>query len=242
MTDNKPFPQHPQQHDVNDSNGSIKCPSGRPSVEETPQLQKEYVEIYKARIIEGISEEEIAITRGISRGKVKNAVQWCRIANTGYSTAEEIIDAVNRLDYRFKALVNEQNRLQGWLNTEYATVNALPAGSMPEFIQLKRIDLLSRLFLLHEDRIQVILKEKHSMKRLLGNFMPNDMHSLNPQIQWICEFTEEIKKSGMTDEERHTIAEIFRKSAERQGNSEQSLPKTSIPCSNDFKGQENLVS
>lgn len=217
--DNKPFLQPPKPQAVNDSSRSIKCPSvGRPSIEEDLQLQKEYAEIYKARIIEGISEEEIAITRGISRGKVKNAVQWCRIANSGCSTAKELIDAVHRLDYRLKVLLNEQNRLQGWLNTEYAIVNALSAGSMPEFIQLKRIGLLSRLYLLHEGMIQLILKEKHSMKRLLGNFFPNDMSNQNPELQLIKNFTNEINESGITDEERKTIAEIFRKSAERKEN------------------------
>lgn len=208
--DNKPSSQVSQSQEVSLTGGVVKCPSGgRPSIEEDLELQREYAEIYRARIIDGMSEEEVALARAISRGKVKNAVQWCRIGNTGCSAAEELVDAGIRLDYRLKALLNEQGRLLKWLGVEYKALDILPAAAIPQFSQLKRIECLSRLFLMYEDRVQLVLREKFAVRRLLGNFMPPDGHSLNPMIQKVTEFTDNMNDSGLTNEERVTIAEIL---------------------------------
>lgn len=214
--DNKLFLEPHQPLVVNHSGEAIKCPpAGRPSIERSLDLQKEYFEIYHSRIIDGLNEEAVARARGISCGKVKNAVHWCRMANTGCSTVEELVDAVSRLDDRLQTLISKQNSIQKWLDAEYLAVDALPDATAPQFNQLKRLELLCRVFLMFEATIQAVLKEKHAMRRLLGNFVPTDPGIFNPEIQGLHAFAAQVKASGLTSEERQVISEILRKNIER---------------------------
>ncbi len=152
----------------------IKYPSaGRPSVDDDPALQKEYNNIYLDRIIRGMTEQQIADTRQISRAKVKKALEWCRDSNTAYTTADDLTDAINTLDYRLSKLVEEQdNSLRQKLAIEQKKFDAWNNATEEERQSLPKPDIrtmetLHRLTLLYEDRILNILESRFNLQNLL---------------------------------------------------------------------------
>jgi hypothetical protein len=144
-----------------DGKSLIDTRSGRPSIDNDPALQKEYTEIYLNKIIDGLTEVEIASQRQISRWKVSKALKWCRNANNAYSMAEQVIDAVNICDFRMHQLVAEQGHLRDELKKA-------EAGPDMDF---KRTGILYRLLLLYEDNIQAILDKKFALAGLLNKQM-----------------------------------------------------------------------
>jgi hypothetical protein len=191
---------------------------GRPSVEHDQELQKEYISIYIDKIINGMTEQQIADTRQISRPKVKKALMWCRNNNTVYTSADDLIDAINTLDYRMLKLVKEQDKnLRQKLAMEEDKFDTWNKSNEKERQSLSKPDIrviesFHRLILLYEDRILDILEKKFNLQKLFKK----EIELINPDNSGINKLIEEteivsIVARMFTPEDRAQVITILDK-------------------------------
>lgn len=216
-TDNKIAPQVAEVKLVEIRDWLLKClPQGRPSIQQSPDLQKEYIAIYIERIVQGLTEQEIATSRGISRGKVKNAIKWCREANSNCTSVERLVDAVNALDFRLRELVKDQQRLKQMLEIEYQALANLPSAPTDPW---RKIEALNRLILLQEDRILMILHRKFTVEALLGEQLPpidDAAFVAHEEEQYIRSFVNFMFHRSIPRDELKIIFDIVLKNVEGQ--------------------------
>lgn len=194
--------------------------AGRKSVDENPDIQRKYIEIYLNKVVGGLSEAEIAMNMNIGRSTVGEAIRWCRKINTNWSSAEELTDAINTMNMRMNPWVTKQNKFRRELEKLEALKDrwdAIPKAQRDpeEAPDLAYMDYLLKTMLVIEGYIQQKLDRVFELKSLLAKQLSQIGQVENLQITLINNFTREMKDQDLADEQRRAIYEILRRSAGR---------------------------
>jgi len=209
------------------------------SIDNNPELKRQYIDLYIMRIVQGESLTKIAEKKGIDTDTIRNALKWCRKNSEVLIWIEALIDALNTEDFRMSKLVIAQNKLRTKKDEKELALGQVEQQLLQQDEQLvlgvnkieveKKIDSLKdvrndlrreinnchRLVLAYEDKIQDILDKKFNLQNLYHKqveLIPPE----NFQMNSITNFTANVKSITMTIEDRNAIADILERTYRRK--------------------------
>ena len=197
-------------------------------VENKPELQREYIDIYIERVIYGKSMMEVANSRHIGGEKVRLAMKWCRSQSEEYVWIEALADAINAINYRMGKLVTTQEKLRIDLANKEESLTVTEQSLMPGLAKEEKDRLidnrrdyknsiaeLHRLILDYEDKIQMTLDKKFNLQNLYQKHVI-EIRPENMQMNNINTFTNNVKEASLSIEDRNAIADILERTYRRK--------------------------
>ena len=157
-----------------------------------PETQEQYLKIWAHFCIAHFNKRQLAELFQVSEDTVANAIQWSATNRSKFQSFIFAEAAKETLEVRLRELNNDLIRIK-----ESKPVNWNAIIGLHKIIQENEKMLW---------KFQCLIRDVNII----------EVAPYRPDLEWLHRATEEIKQSGMTQEERHTIAEIYRKSAERK--------------------------